>query len=139
MTRFWIRNLTSRNDSRTGPVVTSRGGVGGAPGGAGTLGGAAGVPGAAGAAPGRALSIRFSRDIAYPLLTIVVECGRSAACLCTPYYRQASSERFWTGRWAGWLVAAAGTPATARASRMTSWATCVSRLATTKGTPRFKA
>jgi hypothetical protein len=51
MTRFWIRNLTSRNDSRTGPVVTSRGGVGGAPGGAGTLGGAAGVPGAAGGAP----------------------------------------------------------------------------------------
>ena len=34
MTRFWIRNLTSRNDSRTGAWLVSRGaggGVGGAP------------------------------------------------------------------------------------------------------------
>src|SRR6187431_1505325 len=74
MTRFWMRNLTSRNDSR--PVVPApmsrpepagpAGGAppGGAPVGAGTFGlpgpGAVGAP-----VPGRALSIRFSRDISY--------------------------------------------------------------------------
>src|SRR5215207_7559022 len=72
MTRFWIRNLTSRNDSRVGVVPMRRapdGGppVGGAPVGAGRLGPP--VPGAVGApvpaAPGRALSIRFRRLIGY--------------------------------------------------------------------------
>src|SRR5262245_39876861 len=71
MTRFWMRNLTSRNDSRAGVAPMSRappwaGGAppGGAPVGAGTFGlpgpGAVGAP-----VPGRALSIRFRRDIAY--------------------------------------------------------------------------
>src|SRR5262245_52614980 len=73
MTRFWIRNLTSRNDSRPGVEPMSRpapappaGGAppGGAPVGAGTFGlpgaGAVGAP-----VPGRALSIRFRRDISY--------------------------------------------------------------------------
>ena len=70
MTRFWIRNLTSRNDSRTGAWLVSRGRRQRrrrrrrcgrqvrTPGAAG-----AGARGPAG--PGRALSIRFSRDIAY--------------------------------------------------------------------------
>src|SRR6185295_14279618 len=68
MTRLWIRNLTSRNDSRTGAWVIRRWAGGVAP--LGPLGaagppGAAGTPGEAGAgpAPGRALSIRFSSDI----------------------------------------------------------------------------
>src|SRR5688572_16192748 len=72
MTRFWIRNLTSRNDSRAGvepmrrPAPGAAGGAppGGAPAGAGTFGlpgpGAVGAP-----VPGRALSIRFSRLIGY--------------------------------------------------------------------------
>src|SRR5215210_8612017 len=67
MTRLWIRNLTSRNDSRTGAWVMSRGAAAavGAPGPPGAAG-AAGNPGDAGAgpAPGRALSIRFSSDMA---------------------------------------------------------------------------
>src|SRR4051812_9525513 len=69
MTRFWMRNFTSRNDSRTGAWLVRRpwaGALGGPP--AGALGRLApGTPGAVGApdAPGRALSIRFSRDIAY--------------------------------------------------------------------------
>src|SRR6185436_12911341 len=72
MTRFWIRNLTSRNDSRVGDDPMRRapaGGapLGGAPAGAGTFG--LPVPGAVGApvppAPGRALSIRFRRLIGY--------------------------------------------------------------------------
>ena len=70
MTRFWIRNLTSRNDSRTGAWLVSRpgaGALGGPPaGGAGTLEpGAPGVALGAPVDPGRALSIRFRRDIAY--------------------------------------------------------------------------
>ncbi len=68
MTRFWIRNLTSRNDSLTGAWVISRPlGAAGAwlpppPPGvvAGTL-----DPSGADPAPGRALSIRFSRDISH--------------------------------------------------------------------------
>src|SRR6476646_4332457 len=68
MTRFWIRNLTSRNDSRTGAWLVSRGdgALGGAPPGAtGRLEpGAPGAPSGPGE-PGRALSIRFRRDIAY--------------------------------------------------------------------------
>src|SRR5262245_13796533 len=74
MTRFWIRNLTSRNDSRPGvappmsrpaPDVPAGGAPpGGAPVGAGTFGlpgpGAVGAP-----VPGRARSIRFRRDISY--------------------------------------------------------------------------
>src|SRR5213592_5239479 len=74
MTRLWIRNLTSRNDSRTGAALISRGaaGAGGAPPGGGASvpvpvpEGPAGAPGdAAGPEPGRALSIRLRRDIAY--------------------------------------------------------------------------
>src|SRR4051794_38752333 len=72
ITRFWIRNFTSRKDSRTGPVVISRGG-GGADG-AGGPPPAAGAGAGAGAAsgpvpdPGRALSMRFRRLIDfYPL------------------------------------------------------------------------
>src|SRR5690348_14230874 len=67
MTRLWMRNLTSRNDSRTGACDMSRWG-GAAVGVPGPLGppGATGNPGDAGAGPepGRALSIRFSSDIA---------------------------------------------------------------------------
>src|SRR6478609_692767 len=68
MTRLWIRNLTSRNDSRTGAWVIRRWlGAGAAPlGPPGVTGPAgAGTPGETGAgpAPGRALSIRFSSDI----------------------------------------------------------------------------
>src|SRR6266542_5493975 len=70
MTRLWMRNLTSRKDSRTGPVVMSRAAWadGGVPAGGGAWPGpptATGTPGDAGPDPGRALSIRLRRDIAY--------------------------------------------------------------------------
>src|SRR5262245_65954528 len=68
MTRLWIRNLTSRNDSRTGAWVIRRpdgADAGGPPAGAPGPGGTAGTPGPdAGPEPGRALSILLSSDIA---------------------------------------------------------------------------
>ena len=69
MTRLWIRNLTSRNDSRTGAWVISRGaaGVGVPPPEGGVEAGPVGAGRLDGPAAGRALSIRFSRDIASPL------------------------------------------------------------------------
>src|SRR3990172_8300030 len=73
MTRFWIRNLTSRNDSRVGAWDISLGAAGAAGAAGPPAGGAApppggeagtGMPAPPGSWPGRALSIRFSRDIA---------------------------------------------------------------------------
>src|SRR3954447_10454928 len=68
MTRFWMRNLTSRNDSRTGAWLVSRlvvGALGGPPAVGGSPLGMTGAEPGAPALPGRALSIRFRRDIAY--------------------------------------------------------------------------
>src|SRR5918993_6010373 len=90
ITRFWIRNLTSRNDSRTGACVWSRlvgcGVVAGgcapppAPPGAGT--GTLPDPSAGWLpAPGRALSMRLSRLIAY---TLSATAGRFVAAISSP-------------------------------------------------------
>jgi hypothetical protein len=83
MTRLWMRNFTSRKDSRTGPCVDmSRwfGAAGGAPGpdDDGTCGAGVGLDPPAGAlAPGRALSIRFRRDMDYsPFGSVAVVNGR---------------------------------------------------------------
>ena len=91
MTRFWMRNLTSRNDSRTGACESIRDGAlggGAAPPPVGT-----GVPGAAGAPgsdPGRALSIRFSSDI----VRLPLPPGMGAAW---SRYRRANRDFFWAG------------------------------------------
>ncbi len=70
MTFCWIRNLVSRNDSRTGTCDIMRDGVAvppavwppvGAPGDVGAWAGESGVR--APSAPGRALSIRLSSDM----------------------------------------------------------------------------
>jgi hypothetical protein len=68
MTRLWIRNLTSRKDSRTGPWDIRRwfGAGGAALPDVGACGAAFGIDGPDGTVdPGRALSIRFRRDIDY--------------------------------------------------------------------------
>jgi hypothetical protein len=68
MTRFWIRNFTSRKDSRTGACVWRRGAEGidgGPPAGAGTFETGGPPAGASPELPGRALSIRFNRDMTY--------------------------------------------------------------------------
>ena len=95
MTRFWMRNLTSRNDSRTGAWLVSLGeGRRGrrTPGATGRL-----EPGAPGAAsgpvdPGRALSIRFSRDIRlHPFSPRGAHYGR--------VHRHANRDFFWLDFW----------------------------------------
>ena len=76
MTRLWIRNLTSRNDSRTGrggqEALGRARGSAAPPGGRRAAGRGRRGPAGAGVAgpvpPGRALSIRFSRDIVPPPL-----------------------------------------------------------------------
>src|SRR2546422_6359645 len=137
MTRLWIRNLTSRNDSRTGAWDIRRCGGGapvGAPGPVGPLG-AAGSPGAAGAgpAPGRALSIRFSSDIASnPLSPREAHFDRR-------HHRNENNDFFWAVLRISSRGVATRSPATACASRRMSWETWASRLERKKGTPRLRA
>src|SRR5262245_36570189 len=126
MTRLWIRNLTSRNDSRTGAWVIRRwAGVVGWPGSPGPPG-AAGTPGAGvGPAPGRALSILFSSDIASdPLSPRAGRYGRYHR----HDHRNENNDFFSFAFRASAFPAAARSPATAEASRRMSWETSASRL-----------
>src|SRR4029079_12397481 len=95
MTRLWIRNLTSRNDSRTGAWVIRRWEVvGGPPAGPAGPPGAVGRPGADGAGPepGRALSIRFSSDMAS------TPSRPAGAHFDRHHHRNENSDFFWTVR-----------------------------------------
>ncbi len=125
MTRLWIRNLTSRNDSRTGALLMRRGEAGGPPAGATGpppeppgVSGAAGTFEPPGSAPGRALSMRFSRDIAYSpsprgaAIVIVVTATRTGTCGWRPSGRPPSSAAPGCRRTPPWPVAGCpGTPA----------------------------
>ena len=88
----------------------------------------------AGPAPGRALSIRFSSDIASHPLPPRGATVRADTIIGT---RTATS----SDRPCGWprRASAGRAPATAEARRRMSWETCASRLERKNGTPRLRA
>ena len=95
--------------------------------------------GAPAALPGRALSIRFSRDIAY---TPSRPEGRLVGLIGHVDQRHANNDFFCATfrgrrRWPARLALAP--PTTALANRRMSWETCASRLLRKNGTPRLRA
>ena len=141
ITRFWIRNLTSRNDSRTGPWVEQparRCGAAGVwrppphrPPATGTLD-ALGQPRPSRDGCSRCASRETSVTPLRPLTAIVRRCHVIATRTATSSVRPC------------WLPArrrssAGFAPTTAEARRRTSWDTCASRLDRKNGTPRLRA
>ena len=140
MTRFWIRNLTSRNDSRTGRLghQARRGAAGG---------GAAGPPespdrpGAGGAGVARRRADAGSSALDPLQQGHRINPFRAARATVTDvHHRHANSDFFGAAlRAVSAGVGDRARPTTAWARRRMSWETCASRLERKNGTPRLRA
>ena len=136
MTRFWIRNLTSRNDSLTGACDVSRGARRGA------AGRAAGCPGRGSGHVGTARRRAGAGSGAFDPLQEghrLHPFGHEWPLHTLSRHRHANNDFFWAAFLPVSPASAGLLPTTAEARRRMSWDTWASRLDRKNGTPRLRA